>query len=405
MSSKIDTLDHVFKTRYGGARIANQTERFHPRFRRMKKKGDFTGKNFAYNIRTGNPQAISGTLATTRTNATAAGASTGEQPKAYRFKKYGTLKLDGEAIAASEGDEGAFYDVVTLEIDGMIREMGDNFAFDLYRDSNGMRGRISAINGNVLTLANSYDVRNFKRNMVIIADDTITGLSPRSGTAKVTAMDESGSTITVDNAAGISGLLVNDYLFRDGDPGTCMEGLALCTPLVAPVFGSDTFRGFDRGADVSRLAGSRITDTSNSLEDRLSLGAISCQMVGMEHTPTEAYVNPLKFHKIVQRQNSKIMYSGGGGKATIGFEYIELATSVGVMKLHSDPDCPLTLAYGCLPDHEYIKHLRGVPHLEMDDGRKYIRSLGEDGLEVTFKSYLNYIQEDPADHFVVDATS
>jgi hypothetical protein len=240
--------------------------------------------------------------------------------------------------------------------------------------------------------------------MYIIADDTITGLSPRTGTAKVTALDESGSTITVDNAAGITSLSVNDYLFRDGDPGTCMEGLALCTPLTAPTSG-DSFRGFDRSVDVSRLAGSRVSDTSIPLEDRLSLGAIRCQMVGMIHTPTDAYVNPLKFHKIVQRQNAKILYSGGGGKATIGFEYIELATSVGVMKVHSDPDCPESLAYGCLPDHEYIHHLRGIPHLEMDDSLKWIRQTDDDGLEVRLKSYLNYIQEDPADHFVADATS
>src|SRR5690606_37988352 len=115
------------------------------------------------------------------------------------------------------------------------------------------------ISTNTITLTEADDVRNFKIGMTLIASANADGSTPRTGSAVVTAVDEDTGTVTVDSAAGITSFANSDYLFRKGDPGTCVDGLEVMFPLTAPTTG-DSFRGVDRSVDVRRLAGCRVND-------------------------------------------------------------------------------------------------------------------------------------------------
>lgn len=397
MASDLTTMAHIYKRRYAGRKTQDITERDHPRWKRLMKKGGFTGADYAYHILTGNPQSVGGDYTRNRANVE---TSKGKQPVAVRREKTSVVLLQHQAILASEGNDAAFYDLVTRETDGAFIEFGDRLAFDAYRDGTGMRGRVSAIATNVITLTISDDVRNFKEGMPLIASTNANGTSPRAGGTKVLSISDS-NTITLVSAAGISGLAVNDYLFVDGDPGTCMDGLAVCTPLTAPI-GGDSFRGMDRSNNVPRLAGSRVNDTNSTIEENLGLGAIRCNQLGVMHTPTEAYLNPINFFQVARRQGAKVMYTNDVTRAKIGFQYIDIVTATGTMRVYSDPDCPTTLGYGENPQWDYVHYLGpALPHVVMNGKEPMLLMNDQLAYQSSGATFLNYIQENPAAHFVI----
>jgi hypothetical protein len=391
-ASDLTTVAFIVKRDYSGKAPADISERDHPLWSSIPKIGGFVGEAFFYALKYQNGQGVSGTFANAQANAK---AMSGKQLQASRKAKYGVYTLKGEAMAATRTDKGAFMRLVNTEVDGVLKEMGDSFAFDLYRDGNGIRGRRASISSNTVTLTDAGDARNFKVNMTIGADNTSTGLSPLVGTTYVTAVNLKAGTITLNNAAAIGSFGDNDYLFRDGDPGTCMEGLALCTPLTAPVLSSDSFRGIDRGSYPELLAGARVDDTSTSIEE--NIGLLGVQIGASGQMVRQCYANPTKVFQISRRLNAKVMYREAGGSVKWGFQYIVIETPAGVIEVVSDPDCPSDKFYLINPDSHYVKHLDGVPHIIEDDGRPTLRAAAADDIEGRARGWVNYIQDKPGD--------
>jgi hypothetical protein len=391
-ASTLSTVAFIYKREYSDHQIADLTLRDHVWWAMMPKEDGFGGDSFLYAIRYGNPQGVSGTFSRARANAK---GSKGKQPRALRTPKFGIVTIDGEAALAAEGNKAAFFNLVTMETDRVLEEVGDSYAFDFYRDTTGLRGRVSSITGNVLTLTDPEDARNFKEDMTLIADDTVTGLSPRAGTTFVIAVDEDGGKVEVDDITDITGSIqVNDYLFRDGDPGTCMEGLRVCTPLAAPVRGVDSFRGIDRGVNPNRLGGSRLDDTSLNAEVALGRLAIKISKVGKSHNIDQGFLNPTHFFNAAQRLNAKVEFDDGGGTANYGFQYIMIHTSAGSFKVYSDPDCPMNETRVSRSGSQYIKHLKGLPHVIDLDGLPMLRQSDDNGVEGRIEGFCNLIQDD-----------
>ncbi len=388
-ASDLSTVAYIYKRAYSDEAVADLAGRDHPLFMEIARQGGFTGSAYFYPIRYGNPQGVSGDFATAQAGAA---SSKGKQLQASRKPKYGVITLDGEAIAAC-ADRGAFTDLVRQETDGVIEEMGDALAYDLYRDGTGNRGRRGSASGNVITLTVVDDARNFKEGMTIVSDTDAAGGSPNTGSTTITAVDEDGGTITVASAGAISGFADNDFLFRKGDPGTCMEGLSVCTPLTAPVYGSDSFRGIDRGSDPRRLAGVRINDTATTIEENVGLAAVKVSQIGKRQD--RVYLNPINMWQVSRRLGAKVEYDNGGGTADYGFQYIMVHTPAGTVKMISDPDAPITRFYGGRPDAHYLKHLKGLPHLINDDGNFNLRQASADGIEARARAWVNYVQKVP----------
>lgn len=392
-ASTLSTVAFIYKRTYSDRQIADITLRDHVWWNMIAKEGGFTGDSFLYPIRYGNPQGVSGGFDRAQANAK---GSKGVQLRAYRTPKFGVVTIDGEAALASIDDKGAFFNLVTMETDRILEELGDSYAFDFYRTTSGLRGKGASAVGNVLTLAEPTDARNFKVGMTVIADDDSAGASPRTGTTFVTAIDEDAGTVTFDDLTDITGFQQTDYLFRDGDPGTCMEGLEVCTPLTAPVLGADSFREIDRGANVNRLAGSRIDDTSLNSEVALTRLAVKISTVGRSHNVDQAFVHPTHFTNMALRLNAKVEYTNGGGTADFGFQYIMIHTSAGSMKVFADPDCPLNRGRVTRDGSQYIKHLKGLPHVVDLDGNMMLRETSSNGVEARIQGYCNLIQDDPS---------
>lgn len=384
-ASDLTTVAYIYEKMYADG-LGDAAMREHPLFYEIAKVPKFFGESFRYAVRYGNTQGISGDFPTAQAGAK---ASKGLQFEAFRQPKYGVITLKGEAIAASEGNKGALIDLVTNETDSIINEMVDALAFDLYRDKSGNRGKRLSLAGNIVTLTVADDARNFKVDMTVIASVNADGSAPRAGSTTVAGIDEDNGTVTLTNAGAITAFANSDFLFRAGDPGTCMEGLEVCTPLTAPG-GGDSFRTKDRSVDPSRLAGSRVNDTSTNIEENAGLVAVKINQRGKR--AKRLYLNPINFWQVARRLNAKVEYSGGGGNADYGFETMAVHTPAGVLKCISDPDCPTTRGRVVNPADQYLRHLRDLPHIVMDDGKASLRQTADDGIEARGRAWVNLIQ-------------
>jgi hypothetical protein len=388
-ASTLTTVAYIYKRLYMSGQPGDLAERDHPAYAMCRKEDGFTGTAFFYPIRYGNPQGVSGSFANAQSNAA---SSKGLQLQASRRPKFGVITMAGEAMAAARDDKGAFLRLVTQETDGVLEEMGDSFAFDFYRDGNGVRGQRSSISTNVVTLATADDARNFKVGMTVVADNDIAGTSLRTGSTTVSAVDEDAGTVTLTSAAAITSFADDDYLFRQGDPGTCMEGLAVLFPLTAPSSG-ESHRGVDRSVDPRRLAGVRVDDSSTAIEENAGLVAVKISQVGKK--ADKVCLNPIKFWEVVRRLNAKVEYEKGGMNADAYFEYFAIHTPAGTIKAYSDADCPPTRGYVKNSRTLFLKHLDGLPHIIDDDGRPSLREASADGVEARARGWVNLICTEP----------
>jgi hypothetical protein len=398
-ASNLTTAAYLFRRIFAGDKVANQAKRKHPLMAALMREGGFTGDGFEYPIAYGNPQGVGGTLGDA---ADAVSSSSGIKPVARRRAKFGLFTVNGEAMLAA-ATPGAFVKLLKHETDTTIDEVGDRLSFDLYGDGTGVRGQRGSLAGNVITLKNPADARNFKKNMKLVSDDSITGATPNAGSCKVTKVDRQQGKITVDNAAAMAGFADNDYLFAKGDPGTCIEGLSLQVPDTAPTAG-DSFRGVDRSDDVELMSGIRVIDASVNTEDNIIEAAT--QVYDLGKTQDRCYINPVAFTQIARRRGAQIQYTQGGGTARISFQFIVIETPAGSLQVFADPDARPTRGYGMLMESIYIKHLEEYPHVVRDDGLTTLRTSASDGdgLEGRVRAFGNLIIPEPGS-FSVFATN
>lgn len=376
---------HIYKHRYSDEQMADMAMRDHPRYAMLDKPEGFTGDGFYYAMDYGDPQGISGDFATAQANAA---SSKGKQLFMTTRQKYMVCTIDGIAMLKARDSVGAFRKLVTDESDKAIRGLGANLAFDAYRTGNGMRGRVRSINGNILTLYTADDVRNFYVGMTLIGDDVITGASPNVGTCTVTKISRPAGTITVSTVASAN-IIADNYLFRQGDPGTCIDGIALHIPLTAPSSG-ESFRGIDRSDEEQLLSGFRLDDSATPLEENIALCLVNTRTYSSAGSEQVCYANPLKVFDVVRRGNGTVERDNAGGTLTWGFDSVNVITNYGRCKLISDPDCPPDRAYICSPADEELRRIDEITHIIRDDGKPSLRLAAADGIEIRGRSVSNY---------------
>ena len=392
-SSNLNTVAYIYKNMYSGQKVGDLAMRDHPTLAMIPKQGDFKGIAHFYAVRYGNPQALSRTFSRAQGNIT---GSRGVQMQATRRRKYGFIRLDGESLAAAEGDRGSFLTLVTQETDGIVEEHGDDLAFQLHRDGTGSRGVAASITGNTILLANPDNVRWMKVGMFVEAANDAIGTTVRVGQAQVLAVDEDAGTFEVDAVTNIAGLSAGDHFFRSGSIGGAVEGFESHLPLVAPVFGSDSFRGVDRGQDARRLAGVR--QNTPAVDPEIQVGDICVRINQVGKKADCAFLNPLPFQAMVNRLGLKVEYQQHhlkGMTADVGFEYVNVHTAAGAVKVYSDPDCPPDRGRVLKKSCWYYKTLRDFVHIVSDDGRANLRVSDEDQIEARTRSWGNLCCTEP----------
>ena len=396
MASDLAKVQAIAKRMYSTDQIGEQTRRDHAFQEMVPRKKVFGGEDFRYIVRYANPQSVSGSFANALTQADGA-SSLIKQFATQPALKYCIVQISGPALSRLRGNQQSFIDHVTMELDGGLEEMGDSIAFDSLSNGNGQRGRRASAATNVITLTQAADVRNFKPGMTVIASANADGSSPRTGSTTVTAVSPGAGTITLTSAAAITSFANNDYLFRQGDPATCADSLRQIIPLTEPVLSSDSFRGVDRGADPQRLAGVRVNDTTQTIEETTGLIAVNIKNEGKKANCS--FWNPIRFHEFTRRMNAKVEFQSAGGTADYGFEFVMIHTSAGVLKVYSEPDLGPDVAFVGKMSSIQIRHLDdGLPDWINDDGLgKTVRMGSADAVEARIRAQHQLIVTTPGE--------
>jgi len=332
------TADFVYKAKYGG--IVHEEMRRHPTLDSISKTGGI-GLTNPYVVAYGDGQgAAAGTnFSTAQTNVSPVkGVQFSMAPKI----RYRIAQVDGVSSVLSMGDANAFENLVVAEMKGNANGMTNDLGFDVFRDGTGTRGVRSSAATNVITLTVKTDTRNFFVGMTVKAGTSTTSL--RVGNTTVTAVDYDAGTITLASAAGITGFIDTDLLFREGETGNIlMEGFASIIPLTSPSGGADSFRGKDRGVQATLLAGCRLSADGSTPEELAMRIASSIFDAGGESDTL--VMSPLNAQALCNRGSAKITYPEGGGTMNIGFTGAVLQSPAGQLRLVSDPDCPANRGY------------------------------------------------------------
>jgi len=385
-------LKDVFATGY-----ADESTRIHPGLDQLSMP-DIIGFDYKYLIKIANSQAIAigdDNLAAAQAIAVAGGS------KSKRLT-FNPSIMSGEAILpvtqlemALRGNAYAFGELVETEVDGMQDEFYTRRGFQLYRDSFGNRGKVASLpGGQVIGFVDPLDVVNIQVGMPLRSSVNANGSAPRVGTATVTAVDIDDGLITVDAIANIVGLAVNDFLFVSTELSQlALEGMGLSTPLIAPVAG-DSFRGLDRSADVSRLAGSRLTaaQATGTLEQNLIKLIAKIRIVGGKCN--YAVMNSDRAQEVRTRLGAKVRYKDGGD-ATYGFNTFMFDAPGGPITVVDDPDCTSTAAWVGNTASQQLPTLDALVRIDESDGNWAYKKPSNDQIGVRIRSVAQYLQREP----------
>lgn len=365
----------VLKIQYTQGKVNNLIYPESAVFAKMKKRTDFYGESKKIAFQYGSPQGRGADFATGLGNV---GASKYGKLLLTRAKDYAFGKVDGETIDAAGNDAGALLNGLKNEIDSAFYTIGRSLSNALFSEGGGARGRIGStttLASTSLVLADPGSVVNFETGMVLNLSDTNgTSGTKRSGTITITAVNRDTGTLTLSGniTAGISGAVLNDYIYQNGDFESVRSlptGIPGWIPKVAPS-GGDNFFGLDRSVgDVTRLSGVRWTDTAGGpIEETL----IKCaaRLVREGGKPDVAILNPTDYANLVVQLGNKVFYDrlGSDNDPKFGFESVKLVGPKGPIMVVPDANCPtgdgwmLTMSTWC------FESLKGAPRILNADG-------------------------------------
>lgn len=329
------TLSALIKQMWPENRLQNATYKKNPLWAMIAKKYNFFGDPARVAIRHGDIAGRSATFTNAQANA---------QPTANkgwlitRARDYAVITIDGEAIDIMDSNEGAILDAIESEMDSAVNAMNRSCGRAVYGTTVGTIGKRSSISSNTVTLTNAADAANFEVNMTVGAVSDATGSgTQRSGTTTVSGIDRVLGTVTLANAASISGFIDGDFLFPDGDYNARFAGFRAWVPDAAP--SATTFFGVDRTADVVRLGGGRYdaTTANESIEEALIHSqALASQLGG---NPRHAFMNSLDLGQLLVTLGTRQLWVETK-VAGITFKGVQVSSPDGEITVYSDYNCP-----------------------------------------------------------------
>lgn len=384
----LSSMNAALKELYDGQTVENLVYADNPFLAMIKKTTDFGGKYKPVPIITGVSQGRSSTFSN------AQGNQSPVQVQSFlltRVSDYSIATIDNQTMMASKTDKMAFLEGAKLVIDGAIRSCTNSVASAIFRSGTGSIGRISgSVSSGVITLANAQDVVQFEVNMVLQANATDGGASPRAALGYVIAVNRSGGTVTVSTsmggaAASPSGWANNDYLLVQGDLNAKCSGLAAWLPSTAPT-SSDLFFGVNRSVDTWRLGGGRYDGSAQSIEEALIDASSLLAREGGK--PDVCITNFASYSALEKALGSKIQYVDMKGPADIAFRGIMINGANSVIKVFPDRNCQQTTGYLLQMDTWALEGLGDVPQiLRYGDGLEMLRVYNADAGEVRIGAY------------------
>lgn len=379
------TLDPVLKQIYTAKRVKFVGYKNNPLLALLPKDEDFGGRNKPFPIWYGGNQGAS------RTFATAQAAKTAGLYQAFlltRKKDYALSSIETEAIQASATDEMAFLKASTAEIDNTLRTVARSLAISLYRNTGGARGQIATggIASTVFTLANPRDIVNFEVGQTLV-NSTTDGTSGSLGTGDttITAVNRRAGTITVASATNFSAL---DYLFRKGDFGLSINGLASWVPATTPS-AAENYLGVDRSTDT-RLYGQYHDGSAQTIQEAIQDADMKVNVEG--GSLSHMFMNPADVNRLRKSLGSQVVFDKvkSPDMAVVSFDTIALAGMSGNrIQIISDRNCPEHVCFGLTLEAWEWNSLGSAPKILETNGVKFQWDASADSIEIRTGYYGN----------------
>jgi len=384
MALDLTSFASALKVHYTSDRIENMVYQDNPLLAMLPKYEQFGGKNLPIPIIHGNPQGRSAVFATAQANKT---SSKLKDFVLTRNQDYSLASISNEVLEASKGNQNAFMEAATTEIDGAIHSATRSLAIACYGTGSGSIGQVSnsSFSTAVLQLTEPADVTNFEVGQKLQTSATNGGGSVRTGTLEVVGVDRDLGTVTMSGnlSAGISAIAQNDYIFVQGDYDAKVKGLRAWLPDSAP--SNTPFFSVDRTADVTRLGGIRFDGSAMPIEEALIAAAARVAREGGK--PTHCFMNYAEFADLEKALGSKVQYVDLKVSADIGFRGIVINGPRGPIRVVPDQNCPAGRAFMLQLDVWKLYSLGKAPRIFDADGLKMLRESSADAVEVRVGYY------------------
>lgn len=167
-----------------------------------------------------------------------AGTETGELPTAngnnyVQLKTtlknlYGTLEISDKAVRASANSNGAFVDLLSAEMEGLLKSSKFNLARMLYGDGTGSVATVVSVSDGVATVDN---IKNLIEGMVI---DVYTAGAISNAGVRIKYIDRTNKTVVFNTAVSLS---EGDVFYVQGSKGNEITGLGAIFNTSANIYG------------------------------------------------------------------------------------------------------------------------------------------------------------------------
>lgn len=349
----------------------------------------------------------------------------------YVIQDYQLVTITNLLIEQTKSKAGAFVDEMKREMDGGIRSLSNNVAFELFGSGTATRGissgALTLVTGTLynIQLANIQAIVNFEVGMTLQASATDGGAILPTGTPAtpdlgvITAVNRGTGIITINVTQGApqtdwasgSFLSVQGDVPPAGGSGSgplgatgsflALSGLAAWVPSTDPAT-TDSFWGVNRSADPTRLAGLRFNASAYTIEEGLTNALAYANREGAH--PDLAIMDFNSYAGLVNQLGAKVQYVEiKHDEVDVSFEGVRFHSSYGYVTVLADRSCPPLTCYILTQNTWKLRSLGKVPHVLTYgiEGLEGLRVGNADALEVRMGYYGNCICSGPGFNMVV----
>lgn len=296
---------------------------------------------------------------------------------------YGKLEISDKAIRASENSAGAFVNLLTAEMEGLIKASSFNFGRMLYGDGSGTLANITENTTNTVTVNST---KNLIEGLVVDIVSTSDNIVAKGG-LRITAIDHENKTVALSGAT----LTGSEYktghiLCVQGSYGLEITGLGAIFDTTKDIYGLSraTHKWLNPyKKDIGTAGKTSLSDViiQNAIDDLEETADSKVDFIVCSSGVKRNYQNYIASF----RNNINVMELEGGFKA-ISYNGIPLI---------SDRFAPSNTMF-LLNTNEFNLHqLCDWKWLEGEDGRVIRQTLGKPTYQATLVKYADIICNKP----------
>lgn len=407
-----NTGDAILKEWYSDEGITNEIYVENPWLALIPKKEDVTGRFYNQPIAVSSGQGRSRSFTQAQLVAqTAAGSNatftSGEALFDFQVKKienHAVANVSTQLVEESSTSKGAFLDMVKLIPDNQLKNFANDTALAIFRGTDCSRGNVGgSVAGTILTLANPSDAINFNLGMWLDFATASGGVSTTFASVaaaycQVIAIDRIAGSMTVAFSSGTNTLTANsvavgNFIYQSGDKSLGLNGFTDWIPY-GGVASNDSFLGVNRSFDSSQLAGNYLDGTGGQLEEVLEAAIAQTGRFGSRLThnlmPYGVY------RQLAQAQGAKVQLINVQATPRIGFSGVEVVGYSGTpVVCLPDRNCPPNLIAGVNKNSWKMISVGKAVKVWQLDGKVWLRSQSQSGMEVRFYSLTNIACSEP----------